>query len=579
MSATLSYKHFAFPLNVYAHAQQLQEGRAEYLHYGLFRDGQTSLVEAQRYSTELLLSRLPAPPCRILEVGIGLGTTYSLLTEKGYQVHGITPDARQIAHIRERLGDQVAVACQRLEAFEAEAESFDVVLFQESAQYIEPLAIFNRALDLLAPSGSLLIIDEFALRRTDPGVESLHRLDDMVALAGRFGFDLVERLDLSMLAVPTLDYLLRVTALHRQKLMEDLGLTPQTLEELDASNRAYREKYVSGRYGYALLHFRKRSSPRWRLRLVEETRVDEVLTLFERVFGHRLEPAMWQWKYGQGRGREVGVWQEGRMVAHYGGMGRDILFFGQPQSAVQVGDVMVDAAERGVLTRSGPFFLMAATFLEQYIGYGKPYLVGFGFPQERAMKVAERLGLYTEVGRMVELAWPPLAARPQWWTRLCPVGTGDDWAAIEVDALWQRMAENLRAAVVGVRDWRYLCQRYLAHPHQRYQVLLIKNRFGGRARGVLVLRRDPGNCELVDFVGQLEEIPLLIMHARRLAAINSDPRLFCRITENFAPLFAATGGVLQELDIRIPANAWSDGPTPESLCNHWWLMSGDTDFR
>jgi hypothetical protein len=64
---------------------------------------------------------------------------------------------------------------------------------------------------LLVTSGSLLIIDEFALRRVQPGAEGLHQIDDMVALAKRFGFELAERLDLSSLAAPTLDYLLDAT--------------------------------------------------------------------------------------------------------------------------------------------------------------------------------------------------------------------------------------------------------------------------------------------------------------------------------------------------------------------------------
>ena len=574
------FKDLTFPLNVYAHALLLQEGKAAYLHYGLFQDDETSLKAAQQFSTDLLLAKLPPPPCRILEVGVGLGTTFSLLRQRGYDVHGITPDSQQIAHIQKSQGAAAAVSCHSLEAFSAGPGSFDVILFQESAQYIEPLVIFNQALDLLPSAGQLFIIDEFTLRHdaTRPG--GLHRIDNVITLAGRLGFELLEHRDLSAMAAPTLDYLLQVTRTHRHSLIRDLALNDEQLDQLDASNRIYREKYTSGHYGYALLHFRKKTPPQWRVRLLEKNQMTEMLDLFKKTFHHDMTPAHWHWKYGSNASREIGIWRNDRLVAHYGGIARKILFFGQPQTAVQIGDVMVDAGERGTLTRKGPFFLMAATFLERYIGYNKPYLVGFGFPNERAMKVAERLGLYAEIGQMIEFSWTPLSKRPRIKTRLHPIdGAGDARMAAAAEECWRKMAEDLRSALVGVRDWSYLQHRYLNHPAQRYQLMLVKNRFGGQVRGILVLRYDAHGCEIVDIIAALSEIPLLVLHARRLAGINGHDRLFCRITENFAACFAAAGGTKQALDIRIPASIWDAAPSVDSLRNRWWLMSGDTDFR
>ncbi|QOJ22451.1 MAG: GNAT family N-acetyltransferase [Gammaproteobacteria bacterium] len=574
------FKDLTFPLNVYAHALLLQEGKAAYLHYGLFQDDKTSLKAAQQFSTDLLLAKLPPPPCRILEVGIGLGTTFSLLQQRGYTVHGITPDAQQIAYIQKSLGTTTPVSCHSLETFSAAAGSFDVVLFQESAQYIEPLVIFNQALDLLSPAGQLFIIDEFTLQHDAARPGGLHLINNMITLAERFGFELLEKMDLSAMAAPTLDYLLAATRTHRQKLLKDLALSDEQLNQLDESNRTYREKYASGHYGYALLHFRKKAPLKWRLRLLEKNQTPEIFNLFKKTFHQDITPSFWHWKYGSNASRAIGVWRENELIAHYGGISRKILFFGQPQTAVQIGDVMVDASERGTLTRKGPFFLMAATFLERYIGYNKPYLIGFGFPNVRAMKVAERLGLYAEVGQMVEFSWTPLAKWPRVKTRLHPIDRADDpRAAAAVEECWRKMAENLRTALVGIRDWPYLQRRYLNHPTQRYQLMLVRNRFGGRARGILVLRHDTFGCEIVDIIAPLSEIPLLVLHARRLAGINGHDRLFCRITENFAAYFAAAGGTKQALDIRIPASIWDAAPSVDSLRNHWWLMSGDTDFR
>ena len=98
-------------------------------------------------------------------------------------------------------------------------------------------------------------------------------------------------------------------------------------------------------------------------------------------------------------------------------------------------------------------------------------------------------------------------------------------------------------------------------------------------RGVFVLRHDAHGCEIVDIIAPLAAIPVLVLHARRLAGISGDHRVFCRITENFAPYFAAVGGSREALDIRIPASTWGAVPSVESIYGHWWLMSGDTDFR
>lgn len=575
------YKDLKFPLNVYAHAMLLQEGKADYLHYGLFQHDKIDLPAAQQFLTELVISRLPSPPaCRILEVGVGLGTTFSLLSRLGYEVHGIAPDAQHITHMQKYLGDQIPVTCQYLEDFSADAESFNVMLFQESAQCIEPLSIFNKAVDLLSMSGSLLIIDEFVLKRVETSVEELHLLDDMVVQAKRFGFELVEQLDLTEMAAPTLDYLLWMTAIHRQRLINDLHLSEAQLAKLDESNRAYQKKYASRQLGYGLLHFRKKTRPKWRLRLMKQNQASEMLVLFEKTFNHAMSPATWEWKYGAESGREIGIWRDHQLIAHYGGIGRDILLFGQPQFAVQIGDVMVDAGERGILIRKGPFYQMATTFLERFIGYGKPYLVGFGFPNERAMKLAERLGLYAEVGRMTEFIWQPLPKWPKWGTCLHPIeNSDDDWAGNAVNECWRHMVSDLQEGIVGVRDWGYLQRRYLSHPSQQYQAVVVKNRFGEKVHGVLVMRHDADGCEIVDIIAPLTEISLLVTHARRLAGMVNGERVTCRITENFAAHFAAAGGVKQSINIRIPANAWSDGPKPDTLINRWWLMSGDMDFR
>jgi cyclopropane fatty-acyl-phospholipid synthase-like methyltransferase len=80
-----------------------------------------------------LLSRLPPPPARLLEVGIGLGTTLARLREMGYAVEGITPDAVQAAAARGRFGERILIHTVPLEYFETDAR-YDAVFFQGLSQ-------------------------------------------------------------------------------------------------------------------------------------------------------------------------------------------------------------------------------------------------------------------------------------------------------------------------------------------------------------------------------------------------------------------------------------------------------------
>lgn len=568
-----------FPLNVYAHAWQLQK-QASSAPDQLSSHCNIRLQAIEHFSFNLLTARLPMPPCRILEVGIASDQTVSLLTGQGYEVQHISPDSYPLIHAKRSLETDNCTNNYPPESCEASFESFDVLLFQESVQHIDPLTLFNEAVDLLPLLGDLIFIDEFALKYDESGSETLYLLKDLLALAGRFGFELLARIDLSCEASTSIESRLHLCALHRGSLIRDLGLTAEQLTKLDDSNQIRRKLYARQHYGYALIHLRKKTIPQWRLRTMEKTHAPEMLSLFKKTFHQEMTQAFWKWKYGSNSAHALSVWEDHQLIAHYGGVSRQILYFGQPKTAVQIADVMVDSSKRGIFTKKGALFLMMATFLERYIGYGKSYFIGFGFPNDRHMKVAELLGLYAEVGYMVEFSWGPRSRFPLWQTRLQLLDQAPaNSLIIHANECWQRMAADLQDAIIGIRNWEYLSQRYLSHPTHHYQILLIKNRFGGKARGILVLRFDPEGCEIIDFIAPLAEIPLLVEHARRLASLHGAIRVFCRITENFAHHFAATGGIQHPVNIRIPTNVWSEGPPLEILKNHWWLMSGDMDFR
>ena len=248
----LTYRDFTFPLNVFMHILTREEPEVRYLHYPLYASADESIAAAQEHSTELIEERLPPPPSRLLEVGIGLGTTLDRLTRKGYDIEGITPDPGQIAVIRERYGDRVRATELRFEEWPS-ARPSELILFQESSQYIDSAALFSQCRRL---TGEVLVLDEFSTVPLPP--PALHLLPEFMNQAALHRFELVEDLDLSRRAAPVIDYFLQRIPEHRDALQKDVGITEVQVEELMTSGALYKQRYAGGIYTYRLLRFVRR---------------------------------------------------------------------------------------------------------------------------------------------------------------------------------------------------------------------------------------------------------------------------------------------------------------------------------
>ena len=252
MPDDLPYREFLYPLNVFMYVLSHEEGGVRYLHYGLFDSPADTIAEAQERSTELLMERLPPPPAKVLEVGIGLGTTLARLTRSGYDAIGITPDAKQIDMVRGRYGDLVRAECVAFESYISN-ENFDCVLFQESAQYIDSAALFTRAAEL---TRYVLVADEFALEPVDEPA-ALHSYARFIDEAAARGFHVSEEIDLSQRAAPTVDYFMKRLPGYREELGEALGVESRQIDDLIASGERYRDLYRRGVYAYRLIALRR----------------------------------------------------------------------------------------------------------------------------------------------------------------------------------------------------------------------------------------------------------------------------------------------------------------------------------
>ena len=250
MPETPLYRDFYYPLNVLLHVLTLEEGEVRHLHYGLFERPDEPIALAQDRASSRILSELPPPPARILDVGSGLGANLARLVDLGYEALGITPDVHQISMIRARYGEALPLECIRFE--DLPDDRYDVALFHESSQYIDSEALFEKAEQI---ADTVLVLDEFAFG----AVEGLHRYDAFLAAAGRHHFTVTTEEDVTEAAAPTIDYFTARLPRFRQRLIEDVGVTGAQIDDLMASGQRYSNSYHSGDYGYRFLRFENAS--------------------------------------------------------------------------------------------------------------------------------------------------------------------------------------------------------------------------------------------------------------------------------------------------------------------------------
>ncbi|MCP4698992.1 MAG: GNAT family N-acetyltransferase [Gammaproteobacteria bacterium] len=234
-------KNYAFPLNVYVHALFLEGG--ESLHYGLFNEAGEKISIAQQRATDKLFNWLPPAPLRLLEVGIGLGKTARRLTEEGYVYTGVVPDKQQIAYAAKKypvLADKLLPAY--FERFQSK-DSYDLILFQESAQYIQPAILLEKAAELLNDKGQIIIMDEIPLTTFQA-----------LAPNARLGNFIVQEMEeLTQAAAPSVTHLYQAIEKHKQTILAELNVPLSKLEQLLGSLTTRAAQYAEGKYFYALL--------------------------------------------------------------------------------------------------------------------------------------------------------------------------------------------------------------------------------------------------------------------------------------------------------------------------------------
>jgi hypothetical protein len=277
----------------------------------------------------------------------------------------------------------------------------------------------------------------------------------------------------------------------------------------------------------------EKSASRWQVEDAGPEHLAQIQTLFKTAFKTDMSAEQWHWKYDDGRGFGMIVRQANEVVAYFGGMERRVLFKGNPVTAIQSGDVLVARQHCGTLSKKGPFFLAAAAFQDRYLGDDRPYLLSYGFPHERNMRPAERLGLYTQGSTPVDIA---CQAKGSQALQAEPFDFESHRHQEAIQRLWLDMASDFSDRAIDVRDIDYLRYRHLDHPVLSYHRHLVSNAIGQDLIGLLVTRQIEDRLILVDVVSTKRNIRHLISFGRNLAAELNWRELFGWITEVDLPL-------------------------------------------
>ena len=317
------------------------------------------------------------------------------------------------------------------------------------------------------------------------------------------------------------------------------------------------------------------TSSLWQLDDAKPEHVPQIRELFKSVFKQEMSHALWAWKYDNDRGAGVIVQHGDEIIAYFGGTERRVLFKGEAVYSIQCGDSMVAPEHRGTLSKRGPFYLSVTGFLGKYTGFNRPYLLSHGFPNARAMRLAERLGMYEEVGTLLNISWRAQHSAV-FSSELFDFESSDHVSAL--DELWSNMASEFRDRTIGIRDLEYLRHRYHDHPDLSYQLHLVYSNGQTNPLGLVVTRKIKDRLLLLDMVSAKSEFRTLANFGRHLASELGCRELYGWLTEIDIKLVSDSALVIEEPPLRLPLGVYSDGLKAEDIRDTWFFMCGDSDF-
>ncbi|ADO45550.1 hypothetical protein Hydth_1162 [Hydrogenobacter thermophilus TK-6] len=290
---------------------------------------------------------------------------------------------------------------------------------------------------------------------------------------------------------------------------------------------------------------------------------DGIRELFRLVFGKEMSRELWHWKYKAHRlGTMVYVVEhEGRIIAHYGAIPRRCFYLGREVISAVISDSMVHPNYRAIFRKENIFYRLAKEYILHHApieGERKIYF-GYGFPMERARRLAIKLGLYEDVEKVKEVVIKQGSRK--FYERLEQVK--DPSLA---SFLWNKMKRN--DLILNVRD-RAVLEWRSSMPDAKFSFFMYGSLFTPKA--LLLLRTDTDPPKLYDYVGKLKYM------GRALSALSKQVgAFFVKMPPWAVKLLKHVSFEELPSETYLVANRLT-GPRAEEIKGKFFYMLGDED--
>jgi SAM-dependent methyltransferase len=464
---------------------------SDHLHFGLWPDeaGDSDLEQAQERMFDLLFSFFPEPPADVLDVGCGLGLSASMLARKGYRVTAIAPSSELIAYARQTYADsgvdfQVAGFLDNSNTGFA-TSTYDIILFQESFQYLHPLdTAVHRARALLREKGKIIIGDEVCRDRSIQPQTAVHHQQDMMVTFAEHGFRILSRLEIQNRVVHTCNRIIDKFLTHSDAICLAVN-TDWVGERLEFFLNGWKNQltwYTQGKLGYEIIACQKDNVF---IRGYQKDDEYRILPLFQKIFNNPRTIDHWHWKYRDnpyGRYHITAAFSEsGELAAHFAGY--PVLFYSADThkniQSIQGGDTMTNPAFRS--SGRGPTSVLsriANCFYDKFCSGIVPFIYGFNTGTIR--KFGERFLQYEYLPQVLYYVRETNTVSPDLFGRIFQQLKGlrvqeVHAAGQEFDRFFQKVCGHYGMLVK--RDAQYLRWRYLSCP-DRVHRLVVVSRWG-----------------------------------------------------------------------------------------------------
>lgn len=307
------------------------------------------------------------------------------------------------------------------------------------------------------------------------------------------------------------------------------------------------------------------------VRLYKQGDEHGIVKLFKEIFGREMSLAEWQWKYVIGKPRvyaSLAVDSDGTIIAHYGGMPQYMINSGKAMFGMAIGDVMVHPSFRGT-----KLFKKIAELLPD-ASAPDGFMLGYGFPTERAMRLPEILGVYEKV----EDVWESVkeAKKINNGVRLIYKLFQLNFDDERIDTLWDSLKDRFNLSVI--RNRTYLQRRYNENPLFTYELWGIRRRWQQKLTGLVVVRRDGEDLLLIDFLCPLQQLEALFQKIENYAIVSGCKRLRLWHPEYLSNRLTQIGFTVGKSGTCIPRTTHPAWLKKDEIKGRFFYTMGDTDF-